>query len=138
MTRGTRYNPTTHALALGLHLIEHPLPDGECAHYFADERTIIIRPGLDVARRRTAVAHEVQHALAGDECCGGPGDTSAAEMAARAKAARMLVTIPDFAVARWMHGNDVDALAESLIVSASLLRDWFQFVAPAAGVRQVA
>ena len=138
MTRVTRYDPTTHALALGLHIIEHPLPDDVCAHYYADERTIVIRPGIDPARRRSAIAHEVQHALHDHPECRGREDTTGIELVARIATARILVSIPALALARWQHGDDHEALAEYLHVSHSVLRDWFQFIAPAAGIHRAA
>lgn len=130
MTRGTKYDPAGHAHALGLHLIEHPLPDGGTARYYSTERTIIIAPGLDPARRRSAIAHEVQHALAGDAGCGGSADLGEAEMAVREATARALVSIPDLAVARWMHGTEVSALAQDLDIDPGVMQDWLDLVEP--------
>lgn len=102
-----------------------PLPAGQ-AWWLPDERGIVLDSRLDQAGRRSALEHELQHVMAGDESCDttlpGVGRISLRrERAADLRASQRLITLDELAGAL-VWSLDYHEVAEYLHVSQRTAR----------------
>lgn len=61
------YDPERHAASLGIRIVEAQPPAGTLALWDEQTRTILTAPGLLWRQRRCVIAHELAHAINGDE-----------------------------------------------------------------------
>lgn len=121
---GRQYDPWAHAHELGLTVIEAELPDRVNGEYRHAQRLVVLRAGLSQRAARCALAHEVQHALAGDEPTMSLALHRKAEVRAARRAAWMLVDPYEYAEAERDHDGHVPSMAHALNVTVRVLRDW--------------
>lgn len=70
------------------------------------------------------MAHEVQHALAGDVPSPFGLITAKQELRARRGAARLLIDPDEFAIAETLRGTHLGGLAQELDVTVQVIGDW--------------
>ena len=88
-----------------------------------DTRIIWLHTRLTAAQRRSTLAHEAVHAYRGDERIEDPILSERQERIAERIAARLLITLEQFAEAlRWC--RDDHELAEELHVDVDILTSW--------------
>lgn len=105
------------AEAMGVRVVTHRMPGLLVAA--TDGRTIYVDDRLTQRERRCAIYHELVHIEAGHDDCQPP----AIEKKVRAAAAARLVSWE----AVWEHApwaHSLDELAEDVLVTKSVLRDW--------------
>ena len=112
----------TLAAALGVTITEHPA--GPKGHYTHQTRTISLRRGLLDREHRCTLAHELAHAIAGDEPTGIGWADARMERAADITAARWLITPDVYAAAEALYGPHPGALARELGVTLHILTTW--------------
>lgn len=96
------------------------MPAGLDGFYVDAERTILVRPGLDVWNYRATLAHELAHAYFRDETY----DDPRIERRADQWAAQMLITPSEYAAAEEEVGTSIGALAYHLEVTPAVIRTW--------------
>lgn len=121
---GRAYDPWNHAHELGLCVVERELPPRMHGQYVHTERLVILRPGLSARAARCTLAHEIQHALAGDEPTWSLHLHRKAEVLASRRAAWMLIDPYEYAEAERLHDGHTPSMAHALNVTAKVLRDW--------------
>lgn len=121
---GREYDPWSHAHELGLSVIEGPLPPRTHGLYVHAERQVILRPGLSERAARCTLAHEIQHAIAGDEPTWSMHLHRKAEVLASRRAAWMLIDPYEYAQAEREHDGHPAPMAHALNVTVKVLRDW--------------
>lgn len=97
---------------------------GRVATYLHRHRVILIRPGLDLAVQRSAVAHELGHAAHGDFAPYGQPFTSEQEHAADEWATSLLIRLGDANRALSLYQQDWKGMARELGVTAPMLGIW--------------
>lgn len=112
----------TLAAALGVTITEHT--GGPKGHYTHQTRTISLRAGLLDREHRCTLAHELAHAMAGDEPTGIAWADARMERAADVTAARWLITEDAYAAAEALYGPHPGALARELGVTLHTLQVW--------------
>lgn len=118
------YSPRAILDSLGIRIVRTWLRD-TWGLWLPDRRTVVVAEGLSAVQERCTLAHEVEHILNGDGCCGvSTGETplSAVQREQRAdrEAARKLVGISDLArIAQC--GLDLAGTAAELRVTERLL-----------------
>ena len=112
----------TLAAALGITITEHT--GGPKGHYTHQTRTISLRRGLLNREHRCTLAHELAHAMAGDEPTGIAWADARMERAADERAARWLITEDAYATAEALYGPHPGALARELGVTLHILQVW--------------
>lgn len=110
------------ARSIGVSLTEHHR--GKKGYYDHTARTISMRTGLSDRAYRSTLAHELAHALQGDEFTGIKWMDDRIEARADRMAARLLIDPDDYAEAERHHGPHEDAIAHELGVTRKLLADW--------------
>ncbi len=124
MQRGTKYDPWIHADAIQVRVEMAKLTAGRKGEYRWDEHLIILRPGMSTCQERCTLAHEIQHALAGDKGnVFGPIHRKQ-ELLADRRAAHMLITPLEYARAEHIHGPHAGALAHELNVTVHMIQAW--------------
>ncbi len=116
--RETRLLNTARANGVTVHVAD--LPGEMRGQYVADEQRIYLRRGMAPAQRVSALAHEVSHALRGDD---GPQD-QAVEDRVNEDAARLLITNGEYVEATSRVGDNVCDLAIELDVSPGIISAW--------------
>lgn len=118
LRRGLAYDPYEHADVLGIEVVHKPITS---AHglWLPDYNCIVIRSGMRRIHDRSALAHEIGHAVLGHD-----DDRPLHERRADVFAAEHMVLEPEArrAVA---HCPDIHALAFELGVSVRILAAWF-------------
>lgn len=99
---------------------------GDDGQWCAASRTIILNTDLQTrARRRCALAHELEHAFASDAACTGTADdayfTNVMERRATRRAARKLIALDALADAIALYDDDDVQIAEHLDVDLDTL-----------------
>lgn len=112
----------TLAAALGVTVIEHH--GGPKGRYVHQARTISLRAGLLDRELRCTLAHELAHALAGDEPTGIGWADVRMERSADITAARWLISSDAYAAAEALYGPHPGALARELGVTLHILATW--------------
>lgn len=121
---GRAYDPWSHAYELRLNIVEADLPPAVNGEYRHRDRTIILRRGLTARAARCTLAHEIQHALAGDEpTCSTVLQRKAERLASR-RAAWMLIDPYEYAQAELEYDGHAPSIAHALNVTVKVLRDW--------------
>ena len=110
------------ATALGVTITEHA--GGPKGRYVHQARTISLRHGLLDRELRCTLAHELAHAVAGDEPTGIAWLDERMERIADERAARWLITADAYAAAEALYGPHPGALARELGVTIHLLQTW--------------
>ena len=110
------------AAALGVTITEHT--GGPKGHYTHQTRTISLRRGLLNREHRCTLAHELAHAMAGDEPTGIAWADARMERAADITAARWLITEDAYAAAEALYGPHPGAIARELGVTLHVLATW--------------
>lgn len=87
-------------------------------------RTISLRRGLLNREHRCTLAHELAHAVAGDEPTGIGWLDARMERIADERAARWLITPDAYATAEALYGPHPGALARELGVTLHILQVW--------------
>lgn len=121
---GRAYDPWSHAHELGLSVVDGELPARTHGQYVHDRRLVILRAGLSQRAARCALAHEIQHALAGDEPTMSLHLHRKAEVLASRRAAWMLIDPYEYAQAEREHDGHLASMAHALNVTVRVLRDW--------------
>lgn len=127
MNHRTPYSPDAHAASLGIRIIDAKTPAGTLALWDEQTRTILTTPGLLYRQRRCVLAHELAHAVNGDEHS--PLDDVAAakrERRADALAAGWLLTPDAVAVALAIAPDSLSAAAAELEVTDRILEAWLR------------
>lgn len=116
---------TTIARDLGVTIEYAPLVEnGRCrdGEYRADLRRIRLRHGMPWRKERSALAHEIAHAMSRDIPTGCRIADARAEHRADVWAARELITADDYRRAEMLHGGSASAIALELNVTTNLVR----------------
>lgn len=124
MQRGVNYEPHAHAERLGVKVEYGRLREGRKGEYRHAEGRIILRTGLSRRQERCTLAHEVQHALAGDVRSKFGLVNSRQESRADQRAAQLLVDLDEYRMAERMHGPHCGAIADELDVTVHMLIVW--------------
>ena len=110
------------AAAIGARVESHAA--GPKGRYVHQARTISIRCDLGPTRYRCTLAHELAHAVAGDEPTGVAWLDARMERIADERAARWLILPADYAAAEDLVGPHPGALARELGVTIHILTTW--------------
>lgn len=127
MTSVNAYDPDAHAASLGIRIIDAKTPAGTLALWDEQTRTILTTPGLLYRQRRCVLAHELAHAVNGDEHS--PLDDVAAakrERRADTLAAGWLLTPDAVATALAISPDSLSAAAAELEVTDRILEAWLR------------
>ena len=129
MHRGRQYSPHGHAELLGLKVVYGKPRLGRKGAWQPDEQVIVIRADLSWRQERCTLAHEIQHALAGDlPSRFGPRE-SPQESRADRRAASLLIDANEYAAAERLLGPHPGAIADELDVTLHILRVWMRLAA---------
>ena len=110
------------AAAIGAHVEHHAV--GPKGRYIHQTHTISLRRGLTGPALRCTLAHELAHAMAGDEPTGIAWADARMERAADITAARWLITEDAYAAAEALYGPHPGAIARELGVTLHILQVW--------------
>lgn len=110
------------AASIGTTVSEHEV--GPKGFYVHQSRTISIRRGVTGPALRCTLAHELAHAMAGDEPTGIEWADARMERAADVTAARWLISAEDYAAAESLYGAHPGAIARELGVTLHVLETW--------------
>lgn len=119
------YDPYRHAASLGIRIVEAQPPAGTLALWDEQTRTILTAPGLLWRQRRCVIAHELAHAINGDEHS--PMDDIAStkrERRADALAAGWLLQPHAVRTALAVAPDSLPAAAAELEVTERILSAW--------------
>lgn len=108
--------------AIGVHVVFLPLR-GVAGGYVHELRLIIVDSTLPPSQQRAVLAHEYVHALCGHEGVQDQGTEAWVDC----RAARLLVSPVEYALAERFYGGDVVAIAEELDVAVWVVvayREW--------------
>lgn len=100
------------------------LPHDLDGAYLHHRKLILIRADLDYWSKRCALAHELGHAVYGDERCELPGQEPRLEKRADQWAAQFLITPEEYQGAEKLHGGHTGAIAYELGVTPHLINIW--------------
>lgn len=124
MTSST-YSPWAELAKLGDVIVGFVELDDGAGWWEPDERVILIDQRLDRIGRRCTAAHELEHALAGDDACVGTANdgffTTVMERRASIRAARKLIPVEALADAVALYDDDDHQVAEHLHVDLMTL-----------------
>lgn len=121
---GRRYDPHQHAHSLGVTVVEGRPRLGGWGEYSHASRTITLRSGLSRREARCTLAHELQHAIAGDIACRSSWFAARMERRADEAAAILLVDPVEYREAEAMHNGHLPSIAYDLDVTPEVLLDW--------------
>lgn len=121
---GLDYCPWQHAEALGLKVEERRLPSRHRGEYHHRERLILLAPGMTHREARSTLAHEIQHALAGDLPTAFGPLRRKQEVLARRNCAALLVDAEEYATAEKLRDGHLRSMAHDLDVTLRVLQDW--------------
>lgn len=97
---------------------------GRLGAYWHQMRLIVLRPGMRHRQERVVLAHELGHAVAGDEPTGHPHFDVRQERAADMFAAALLIDPAEVERAEILHGPHPAAIATELDITPKLLAIW--------------
>lgn len=121
---GKRYDPWAHANELEVEVVHGRLHRNWRGAYDHIGRRIILAKGMSFREERSTLAHEVQHALAGDMASPFGLLTLRQELLARRGAAQMLICPAEYADAEETRGGYLQAIAHELEVTIRIITDW--------------
>lgn len=122
--RGRRYDPWAEAERLGVAVTEARLRGDLWGEYRHDDRLIVLRRGLTRREGRCVLAHEIEHARAGDTPTRLGYLHHLRERRADRRAALLLVDPMEYALAEDLFGPVDALLAAELDVIPEVLADW--------------
>ncbi|WP_187974068.1 ImmA/IrrE family metallo-endopeptidase [Corynebacterium poyangense] len=93
-------------------------------YYHHHEGVISLREGLTDPMLRCTLAHEIAHAIRGDNPCDTEWANRRMERAADLLAASLLISVEDYAQAEILHGPTPAAIAQELGVTRHILETW--------------
>lgn len=112
----------------GIRIAEIPLKDGLMGYYAPDKKLIVLSAALSARQKRSALAHELQHALNKDQGCGGRCG-ALEERHAREKTALTLINLADFKAAEYAYEGDTYLMSRDLEVTTQVLNDCRKIIA---------
>ena len=112
------------AATLGLTIATHD--SGPKGWYQRHTSTISLRSDLRAANYRCTLAHEIGHAIRGDQPTGNQHFDNRMERAADHIAAQLLISPTEYATAEALYGCHPGAIAKELGVTTHLLNVWQQ------------
>lgn len=118
------YDPDAVARAMGLSVLEANLPRGHRGEYWHGERLILLAPGMTYRERRSTLAHELQHAIAGDMPSPFGPVQRKAELLARRRTAHALIDVVEFAESERLRDGHLPSIARDLDVTTQVVADW--------------
>lgn len=121
---GRAFDPWIEADRRGITVVEARLPRGWHGGYDHARRRILLAPGMSHREARSALAHELQHAAAGDIPSPFGLITIRQELRARRATALVLVDPDEYAIASTVRGGHVAGIAHELDVTTQVVRDW--------------
>ena len=121
---GLDYDPWQHAAALRLEVVERRLAGRRRGEYHHDERLIALAPGMSHREARSTLAHEIQHALAGDLPTPFGPLHRRQEVRARRGAAHLLIDVDEYAAAEQLRDGHLRSIAADLNVTWRIVVDW--------------
>ena len=126
---GLEYDPGSHAESLGIAIKHSELPFYWRGAYSHFRSTIYIVEGMSIREERSTLAHEVAHALAGDEFTDFSFFSDKQEKRANLLASRALIDFEEYRRAEKLHGPHLPSLAYELNVTEFILRYWQKWFA---------
>jgi Zn-dependent peptidase ImmA (M78 family) len=121
---GLSYDPWKHAQDLGLTVIEERLPSKVRGEYRHGDRLILLARGMSHRQERSTLAHEIQHAIAGDLPTQFGPRHYLQERKARRAASFMLVDPAEYAEAEMLREGHLGSIAFDLVVTRRVILDW--------------
>ena len=121
---GKDYDPWVVADRLGIEVMERRLRHGRRGEYWHRERLILLAPQMSHREARSVLAHELQHAAAGDIPSPWGIITHRQEQRARRATARVLIDPSEYAAAEDLRGPHLAAIAHELDVTIHVIHDW--------------
>lgn len=121
---GRVYDPWKHADELGVDVVEGRLQRDWRGAYDHTARRITLAAGMSHREARSTLAHEVQHALAGDVPSPWGLITERQELLANRRAALALIDPDEYAVAERLRGGYIAGIAHELDVTNAVVRTW--------------
>lgn len=118
------YDPWQAARDMGLTVVERRLRHGHRGEYWHPGRVIALHPRMSHREARSVLAHELQHAIAGDIPSPFGLITERQELLARRATARTLVDAGEYAAAEALRGPHLASIANDLDVTIHVIRDW--------------
>lgn len=118
----TTHNLYQHARALNINITTHT--SGAKGYYTHETRTISLRANLTERERRSTLAHELGHAVRGDEPTHNPYFHQRQERRADEYAANLLITPGAYAALEAQYGTAYDQIAYELGLTTHLLHVW--------------
>lgn len=125
------YSPWGELAALPHITIEWARMAGRLGEYIHDRQVIRLDPTMLRRQRRCVLAHELRHALAGDEPLVDGIDHRRRELRTDRATARLLIDIHDLGDAMVLQGHHLGAVASELDVSIDALRHRLESLHPA-------
>ena len=126
---GLEYDPRSHAESLGIAIRSSELLPGWRGAYSHFRRTIYIVEGMSIREERSTLAHEVAHAIAGDEFTDFSFFSDKQEKRANLLASRALIDFEEYRRAEKLHGPHLPSLAYELNVTESVIHFWQRWFA---------
>lgn len=121
---GKAYDPWAEAHRMGLTVVERRLRPGHRGEYWHRDRLIALTSGMTHREARSVLAHEIQHALAGDMFSPFGPVNARQELLARRATARTLIDPDEYAAAEAIRGPHLASIAHDLDVTIHVVRDW--------------
>ena len=118
------YDPWAHAHDLGVEVTEGRLPRGWRGCYDHSRFRITLVRGMSHREARSTLAHEVQHAIAGDIASPWGLITQRQELLATRRSALMLIDPAEYAEAERLRGGYLAGIAHELDVTAAVVLAW--------------
>ena len=126
---GLEYDPWHHAEELGLTIQEVRLPARRRGEYVHADRLILLAPRMGHREARCTLAHEIQHAIAGDlPTPFGPAHMRQERLATK-RAAALLIDVDEYVAAERLRDGHGPSIAHDLDVTFKTLGDWRYYVA---------
>lgn len=120
---GLSYDPEAHARDLGFTVIERKLRPMRHGEWDNKRRIIVLSQELSRRERRVALAHELQHAIVGDERPSPWGPiVQRQELLATRRALRLLIDRHEYADAERIYGCHLGTLAFELDVTVNAIK----------------
>lgn len=126
---GLEYDPKAHAQSLGISIVYMTLPDSWRGAYSLHQNTIYLVSKMSKREERSTLAHEVAHALAGDEFSDFTFLTEKQEMRANLLAASNLIEPSEYRSAERLVGSHIPSLAHELNVTEFIVHFWQKWIA---------
>ena len=121
---GLAYDPREHAERLQVAVKYGVLPNGWRGAYSHLKHTIYLVEGMSRREERSTLAHEVAHAIAGDEFAKLDFFSIKQESHANLIASRALIDFKEYQNAERLHGGHIPSLAHELNVTELMIQYW--------------